>query len=87
MSRRRVNGRKIEPGRCTVCGQAVVKPSQPIAELTDGWHGDKPEREWRTSTEGGHFVLCGELYDIRCARCLPVGMRAHGCDWPAQTIP
>ncbi|MDQ1344854.1 MAG: hypothetical protein QG586_384 [Pseudomonadota bacterium] len=73
MPKRRIHGRKIEPGRCTVCGCAVVSPGQ-IAVLPDGTHS-------------GHYVLDGELWDVRCLSCLPSACRGHGDAWPTQWLP
>lgn len=62
-------GRKIEPGRCTVCGCAVVRPSnvekwEAVGESSGGaW--DKPiaESGW---ANGHQYDYTGKLVRVRC---------------------
>lgn len=60
-------GRKVEPGRCTVCGCAVVRVT-PLPGDPDGYHG-------------GHLWVDGELLDVRCERHIPESARGTAC-WP-----
>lgn len=54
--------RKVEPGRCDVCGCAIVKPE--FMMFRNGW-------------KNGHFYTDGELVSVRCTAHGGQGFEHH----------